>query len=315
MRGAAWLLAAVAVAGGAAAAAPPLVPGDLVIADRGGQGIAAGLYRLSPGGMPQRIETSEPLFLATAVAIDRDGTLIVADVRLDRPGRVVRVDPASGVVTAIADGWPLLAPSDVLVDARGDVLVADLDAGSRLDFPGGASLAGTGAIYRIARDTGVATLLTVDCCRWNASAMATTPTGHLAVVDLGFAVFTGDGALTLVDPDTGVQRTIATSAPLLDPSGIVVEASGTMLVAEATNPQQGNAAILAVEPRTGTVTTISTGAPIADPRGVAITTDGDLVVADSGSRAVYRIRMPDHMLEVLAQGPPLRNPWGIAVAR
>jgi sugar lactone lactonase YvrE len=312
MRGARGLLAAVAVAR-AVCAAEPLVPGELVIADRGGQMVGGALYRLAPGGVPRRIETCEPLFVPTAVAIDGDGTLVVADIQLDRPGRVVRVDPASGAVTVIADGWPLITPSDVVLDARGDVLVADLDAGSRLDFPTG-SLAGTGAVYRIARETGVATLVALDCCRWNASALAPTPRGEIAVVDLGFSVFTGDGALALIDPATGVQRAIATSVPLLDPSGIVAEASGTLLVTEATNPQSGFAAVLAIEPRTGTVTTISSGAPITDPRGLAVTREGDLVVADSEARAVYRIGMPDHFLEVLAQGAPLQSPYDVAVA-
>jgi sugar lactone lactonase YvrE len=314
MRGARWLLAAVAVAGAGFAAEPPLGPGELVIADRGGQGIAAALYRLSPGGTPRRIETSEPLVLATAVAIDRDGTLVVADVRLDEPGRVVRVDPTSGALTTIADGWRssrrTRSSSTSVATCWSPIWTADrastsCPAVSPAPAPSTGS-GGTRASHRCSRSTAVAGMPARSRRR---------PTGDLAVVDLGFSVFTGDGALTLVDATTGVQRTIATSTPLLDPSGIVVEAAGTMLVTEATNPQPGNAAVLAIEPRTGTVTTISTGAPIADPRGLAITNDGDLVVADSGAHAVYRIAMPDHFLEILAEGPPLRNPWGIAVVR
>jgi DNA-binding beta-propeller fold protein YncE len=290
-----------------------LAPGEIVVADRGGAGVAGALHRLAPGGAPRPIATSEPLAIPTAVAVDRDGTLVVADLRRKEPGRIVRVDPASGAVTTIADGWPLLAPTGIALDAGGDVLVADLDAGSRLDFPSG-SLAGTGALFRLAHATGVPVLLSLDCCRWNAGAVAPMPDAMLAVVDMGFAVFTGDGALALVDPTTGVQHAVATSIPLLDPSGVVADASGTLFVTEATNPQRGNGAILAIEPRTGTVTVVVSGHPIVDPRGIALTPEGDVVVADSGSCTIYRVTGWPRSFEVLADGPPFVDPWGIAVA-
>ncbi len=290
----------------------PLAPGEIVVADRGGSGVAGALYRLPLDGPPRRIATSEPLAMPSGVAVDADGTLVVAEARADEPGRIVRVDAATGGVTTLADGWPLLTPIGVAIDAGGDVLIADLDAGSRIDFPRG-SLAGTGAIYRLPRGTTVPVLVSIDCCRWNAAAVTPTPTGELAVVDLGFRVFEGDGALVLVDPTTGVQHPIATSIPLLDPSGVVAEPTGVLLVTEATNPQPGNAAVLAVEPHTGTVTVLATGAPIVDPRGIAFTATGDVVVADSAARAVYRVAMPDRHVDVLAT-VPLVSPWGIAVA-
>jgi hypothetical protein len=283
-----------------------------VVADHGGRGIAGALHRFTPGSPPRPIATSERLARPTAVAIDRDRTLVVAELRPNEPGRIVRVDPTSGAVVTIADGWPLLTPVGVVVDDAGDLVVADLDAGSRLDFPRG-SLAGMGAIYRVARTTGVPTLLSHDCCRWNASGLAPTATGELAVVDMGFKVFTGDGALTLVDPVSGVQRTVATSRPLLDPAGIATDATGTLFVTDATNPQVGNAALLAVEPRSGAVTVLSTGAPITDPRALALGPDGDVVIVDSGVPAVYRIVLPERTLEVLASGDPLVVPYGVAV--
>src|SRR5262249_46516758 len=131
---------------------------------------------------------------------------------------------------------------------------------------------------------------------------------------LGFRVFEGDGALVLVDATTGVQRPIATSVRLLDPSGVVAEPTGSLLVTDATNPQVGIAAVLAVEPRTGTVTALASGHPLVDPRGIAFTATGDLVVADSAARAVYRIARPDRHVDVLAASPPLTSPWGVAVA-
>jgi DNA-binding beta-propeller fold protein YncE len=305
----------VVVSAHGATAEVALAPGEIVIADRGGAGVSGALYRLVAGGVPRAIATTEPLLKPTAVAIDRDGTLVVADLRrLDEPGRVVRVDPVSGAVTSLADGWPLLSPIGVAIDGAGDVLVADPDAGSRLDFARG-SLAGTGAIYRIPHTIGAAVLLALDCCRWNASDVAITPTGELAVVDLGFAVFSGDGTLTLVDPRTGVQRAVATSIPLLDPSGIATGANGALIVTEATNPQSGNAAVLSIEPITGTVTSLATGAPITDPRGIDTTPAGDVVIADSAARMVYRIDLPERTLTVLAQGAPFVVPWDVAVAR
>jgi DNA-binding beta-propeller fold protein YncE len=310
----AWLLVALACAAALARADDvPLAPGEIVIADNGGRGFAGALHRLPAGGVPRPIATTEPLAIPTAVVIDRDGTLVVGEIRRDAPGRIIRVDPRSGAVDVLADGWPLLTPMGLAIDERGDVLVADLDAGSRLDFPRG-SLAGSGAVYRLPRG-GTPMLLSQDCCRWNASGLAVTPSGALAVVDMGFQVFEGEGSLTLVDAMTGVQRTIATDRMLLDPAGIVAGGSGTLYLTDATNPQPGPGAILAVEPATGTTVALSTGAPITDPRGIALTADGDLVVADSAAGAVYRIALPERDFTVLAQGDPLVRPFGIAVAR
>lgn len=306
-------LAAIVLASSVHADDTPLARGELVIADHGGRAIAGRLHRLPPGGTPRVIETDMPLALPTAVAIDRDGTLVVAETRLDEPGRVVRVDPTTGSVSVLADGWPLISPTGLAIDDGGDVLIADLDAGSRLDFARG-SLAGTGAIYRFSRARGVPVLVSHDCCPWNASGVAVLPSGRLVVVDMGFAVFTGDGALAFVDPTTGIQRVRATSLPLLDPWGVAVGPAGTLFVTETTNPQLGNAAILAIEPARGTVSVLSTGHPIADPRGLALTPDGDLVVADSASAAVYRIALPDRSFEVLMAGDPLVQPYGVAVA-
>jgi len=131
---------------------------------------------------------------------------------------------------------------------------------------------------------------------------------------MGFQVFQGDGTLTIVDATTGVQRPIATSRALLDPSGVAADALGTIYVTDATNPQVGPGAILAVEPRSGATTLLSSGAPITDPRGIALTVDGDLVVADSAAVAVYRVGFPERTFAVLAQGDPLVRPFGIAVA-
>ena len=307
-------LAALAIVLATAARADdvPLAPGEIVVADNGGRGFAGALYRMPIGGAPRHIETSAPLEIPTAVAIDRDGTLVVAEIRRDAPGRIVRVDPRTGALDVLADGWPLLTPMGVAIDDRGDVLIADLDAGSRLDFARG-SLAGTGAVYRLPRG-GTPMLLSQDCCRWNASALALMPKGRLAVVDMGFQVFQGDGTLTIVDATTGVQRPIATSRALLDPSGVAADALGTIYVTDATNPQVGPGAILAVEPRSGATTLLSSGAPITDPRGIALTVDGDLVVADSAAVAVYRVGFPERTFAVLAQGDPLVRPFGIAVA-
>jgi sugar lactone lactonase YvrE len=309
-----WLAVACLAAALPAAAAPPLAPGDLVVADRGANVRQGRLYRLAADATGlEVVETSEPLVMPTAVVVDGDGTLVVADLRLDEPGRIVRVDPATGAVTTIADGWPLLVPVAVAIGAAGDVLVADLDAGRRLDFPSG-SLAGTGAVYRIPRASGVPEVLSHDCCPWNASALALIGPDRLVVADMGFMVFAGDGALALVDATSGIQQPLPTSVPLLDPSGIAVGPMGTLVVTEATNPQTGPGTVLAIDPRTGTVAILGQRAPITDPRAVATTPDGDLVVADSAARAVYRIALPERTLDVLVAGDPLVAPWGVAVA-
>ena len=283
----------------------PLVPGEIVIADRGGRGIAGALYRLPPGGVPRPIATTEPLGMPSGVAVDRDGTLVVAEARADEPGRIVRVDPATGAVVTLAGGWPLITPIGIALEESGDVLVADLDD-SRLDFPRG-SLAGTGAIYRVPRASGVPALLRPRLLPLERRRRADA--GRRArLVDLGFRVFEGDGASSS-SSTTGVQRAIATSIAPRSLRRRRGWARSSSPEPQSTGRRRDPRRRAAHRP----VTVLATGHPITDPRGIAIDPTGDLVVADSAARAVYRITRPDRHLAVLAT-TPLFSPWGVAIA-
>ena len=84
---------------------------NTVITDASARHIGGALYRVVPGGALRRIVTTAPLAIPKGVAIDRDGTLVVAEFRPGEPGRILRIDPATGVVTVLVDGWPLLLRS------------------------------------------------------------------------------------------------------------------------------------------------------------------------------------------------------------
>jgi hypothetical protein len=278
-----------------------LAPGEIVVADNGGRGFA-GALTAAHRRRARAIERAA----ARHPDRSRDRPRRHARRRRDpsrRAGPHRRVDPRRRHGRT-ADGWPP-SPMGVAIDDRGDVLVADLDAGSRLTSRG--SLAGTGAIYRLRAAAR-------RCCSARIAAAGT----QALMAGAGsrsstWASRCSRATLTVVDATIGVQRPIATSGHC-SIRRHRADALGTLYVTDATNPQIGPGAILAVEPRSGETTLLSSGAPITDPRGIALTAAGDLVVADSAAVAVYRIGFPERTFTVLAQGDPLVRPFGIAVA-
>jgi hypothetical protein len=95
-----------------------------------------------------------------------------------------------------------------------------------------------------------------------------------------------DGARVLeVDSATGAARTLASGAPLTEPTGIALEAGGDLVVSDAGLP-----GVVRVDRRTGTqeIVVDNVSKPMAPqvfatPQGIAVATGGRIVVTDSGS--------------------------------
>jgi sugar lactone lactonase YvrE len=184
------------------------------------------------------------------VAVDAAGDLLIVDVNNNR---IREVDP-SGVITTVAgngasgysgDGGPatsarLAAPSGVVVDAAGDLFIADyLNSRVRKVDPSGVitTVAGNG-VRGYSGDGGPAT-----------SAQLNSPAG--VAMDAAGNLFIGDEInerVRKVDP-SGVITTVAgngdsgysgdggpaTSARLYFPTGVAVDAAGNLFIADYAN--------------------------------------------------------------------------------
>lgn len=136
----------------------------------------AAVYRLEPTGLIARIAgggatcgareepvpaAGAPLCRPVAVAIDPTGAVFIAD---PEEGRVLRVDPSTGLLTTLAgdgtcasdgDGGPvsaarICAPSGLAIGPDGDLYIAD----GGLRFVNGVSVRGDGSIRRVDVVTG-----------------------------------------------------------------------------------------------------------------------------------------------------------------
>lgn len=112
--------------------------GDLVVCDPDafGDGSGGGIIRVnSETGAQTPLSWGGNFLLPYGVTVERSGALLVTDAAAfggsrfsDGPGGVVMVDPVSGVQTVISAGGRFVDPFGIAVDAKGIVLVADLNA-------------------------------------------------------------------------------------------------------------------------------------------------------------------------------------------
>jgi hypothetical protein len=210
--------------------------GDAVIADSNAFGGTGGLIRVDPG-TGARTAVSENTAPAGApdfadpyaVTDEPDGDLVVVDLNaFTGTGGVIRVDPTTGVRTAVSEntspaGLPaFVEPRGVAIEADGDILVTDLEA-----FGGG------GGVIRVDPVSGVRTTVSEN------SAPAGGPSfvdpfgigleedGDILVTDVD--AFGGGGGVIRVDPVTGARTTVSeNSAPagapfFVAPASVVVE--------------------------------------------------------------------------------------------
>ena len=130
------------------------------------------------------------------------------------------------------------------------------------------------------------------------------PAGGPDLVSPNALAFEADGDIVVTDsygPDpqvvrvsrfTGARTVVSDNATpnggpaLVRPTGIAVEADGSLLVTDATAFANGNGGVLRIDPATGVRTTVSRmGAPAGTPNldyasGLALEPDGDILVTD-----------------------------------
>ena len=231
------------------------------------------------------------LVAAADVALDPEGSLVVADVLGNQVARI-----AAGTVTRLAR---LEFPVEVALDPRGGVAVVTEERRVQLLSGGGVRTIAGSATPGFSGDGGPATAARLD----QPTAIAYDAAGNLFISELG-------GRLRRVDAATGTIATIAgvggqgfggdggpaTRAQLDRPHGLAVAADGTVYFADTFNHR-----IRKIAPD-GTITTVATG--LSTPNDVTLAPDGTLYATDYGNNGIVRLGAGGAVAQVArADGP------------
>jgi len=249
-----------------------------------------------------------------AVAIDAAGDTFYAD-----PGNNSVLEFKPGSTTPIDIGTGLSEPAGVAVDGAGDVLIADTGnnrivevpmvngalsnsaqtalpttlAGEALQGPTGIAVDGAGDLF--IADTGNNRVVAVPYNgSWNSSAatvvassldaplaVASAPSGNLYVANSG----AGQIDEILSPLSQPISQLVAVG--FAKPSGLAVDASGSLFVADPTDGE-----LVRIPNLSGSLSPndqVEAGIGINAPYGVAIDPAGNLYVSDSSAAAAYEV--------------------------
>ena len=268
--------------------------GDVVVVDRNG------VIHVDPDTGTQTAISSGGLFVDPIdIAIGGGGAIFV----VDRGVGVIRVDADTGMQTAVSTGGSFLDPVGIALDTNGDILIVDAGA-----------FGGSGGVIRVNPLSGTQFTVSSGGSFVDPFDVALDSIGNILVADQSALDSSGKtfGAVFRVDPVTGAQATVSSSGSFRDPIGIAVEASGNILVADASAD-----IVFRVDPVTGIQTPLSAAGAFAAPFDIALESSGDLLVVDSdafsGSGAVFRVDSVTGTQMTVSSGGLFLQPRGIAV--
>ena len=324
---------------------PPLPSGrtTLTIQNRGG--LAQGLFVVetpAPDSLPAGYITTvaggstfagdgspatEAPMNPARVALDSDGNLFIADFLNNR---IRRVDRGTGLITTIAgtglaafagDGGPSTAasldhPESVAFDPAGNLYIADAYNGRIRKVGTGTGIVSTiagGGDYGFLGEGGPATSAGVD----SPFDVAADSAGNVFIAD------TLIHRIRRVNRATGIITTVAgngtagfsgdggpaTEAMLNNPGGVVLDATGNLLIADTDNHR-----IRRVDLVTGTITTVAgsgedslsgdgglaVAAGISYPSDVSIDGAGNLFIADAGNGLIRKVAADTNVITTVA---------------
>ena len=258
--------------------------------------------------------TSAQLNYPLGVTVDAAGDLFIADGnnlrirRVDTAGTISTVAGGGSPVDGVGDGGPAtdaeVHPFGVAADAAGNVFIADVWNGRirKVDVAGtittiaGYGYPGYGSGFL--GDGGPATSAPLD----GPSGVAVDATGNLFIADSQrIRRVDSIGTITTLagsgDPGFGGDGGPATDAQLNGPSGVAVDVTGNLYIADSANQR-----IRSVDPA-GTITTVAgngtsgfsgdggraIGAQINGPIDVAADASGNLFIADQHNNRVRKV--------------------------
>ena len=198
----------------------------------------------------------------TSIELEPSGTLLLVE---NNPGRLLRVDPATGRVGVIVRSIPYPRPYAVVRTSSGRVLFS---AGN--------------ALRRVVAGLVPATVLRTE-----------SDIGPIAAARDGTVYYaTGTNVYRLPD-GASAATAIGSGVSLSAPHGIAVAPDGAVLLADT-----GHNRILRIDPASDGAATL---AHVTSPRGLDVAADGTIYVVDSGANRVLRLRASGSRLGYLAR--------------
>ena len=161
--------------------------------------------------------------------------------------------------------------------------------------------------------------------------MTSDANGDLLVAEQAMVGVTPPGVIR-VNKTTGVRTLISNNTTpaggpdFSTPSGIAVEADGSVLIADLSAFPQGNGGVIRVDPVTGTRTTLSrngspAGGPAFDgPMDIAVADNGDIYVANTFGNTIIKVDPVTGARTLVSRnnnpagGPSFGWPWGMTIA-
>jgi len=295
----------------------------LRIAGRGPSGFSG------DGGPAIQAQLNSPC----GVCVDALGNVYIADTNNHRIRKFTvggNISTVAGTGTGGYNGEGLAAaaqinsPSGVAVDASGNIYIADTNNHRIRKFTVGGNIstvAGTGSAGS-AGDGGQATAAQLN----SPSGVAVDISGNIYIADTNnqrIRKFTVGGTISTV-AGTGTAgysgEGVATSAQINSPSGVAVDASGNIYIADTNNQRirkftvGGNISTVA---GTGTAGYsgdggMATSALIDTPRGLAVKSTGEVIIADTGNSCLRQVAAAIISTLPMTAGPGLTSPQGVA---
>jgi streptogramin lyase len=239
------------------------------------------------GSLDVRPAAPTPLLFSEPTSIDLEpsGTLLVVE---NNPGRLLRVDPATGSVEVLAPA--LVRPFAV---ARA---------------PSGAIYVSGGTVVRRISGTGAPETVTELDTDTGPVAIGANGDVYFATATRVFRLAGGAGTPVRL-AGTGAQGGAGDGGPAADaqfaaPHGIALAADGALLVADT-----GNDRVRRIDPATGVITAF---AQVGIPDGMDVAPDGTIYVVEARSSRVVHLTATGTRLRLV--GPSFQTPYDVEVA-